>query len=871
MTRQEPRAFLNLALVLLALGVASVGSARGAEKDAAQMWGQLAGLRVALHPDRISFLRLDAESGHEDPVPSRGGRAWRPPVGARERAAGTWRPVAELVFANTDPGCEITGLEPRPTGAKRYVGVGPQLRLQPRDLYGGSLYRGLWPGVDLLVEIEAAELCFQFREQWPGALAAVAWSWDTLADDPGCELIREASLESAGSLAGDGADRGGGKVRVATAQDTRPTSGLPVRPRVPADFAWGTFLGGGANEIFCSIAAGNTGVAYLVGETESADFPATTGAFQEGDMPDQNAYVVAIDATTGLPLWTTLLVGDGDDVARDVCVLRNGNVAIAGVTGSTDFPTTPGVSDSTRDQSYATFVAELDAATGQLVWCTLIDGANALAVAQGPDSAVYVAGDVWYGGLTVTPGVFDPTFSGGVQDAFMAQVSERGTRLDWCTYLGDLEDEAIWGIACSHDGCPIAVGDTRSRSFPTTPGSLDRYLGGLVDAFATKLSSDGSRLIWSTYVGGGINDYLYDIAVLPNGDLLLGGETGSDDFPVPAGQPFLVRRGYDDGVVLRMAPDGASLIWTTLVGGNDTDGVANLQDDGQGLLYVGGATKSTVFPDAGGGPDLVTAGAWDGFIVRLSGEMGVAQKTMMFGGSDVESWPRIALVAPGVLVAAGLTFSADFPVTAGCFDNALSGQNDVFVLSTRALATPVLLRSFTSERRGPQVTVRWTLAPAGIEPVAQLWRGAQGQARVLVAERTGWESTYVDEPAPDGELTYWLKLRDEGGEGFWLGPTVVEGSGVPEALALTSIAPNPFNPRTTIRFELPRAGWAVLALYDLRGRRVRTLVEGFKMAGYQSIEWDGLADGGLAVPSGVYFARLETEAGVRTTKLTLAR
>ena len=91
------------------------------------------------------------------------------------------------------------------------------------------------------------------------------------------------------------------------------------------------------------------------------------------------------------------------------------------------------------------------------------------------------------------------------------------------------------------------------------------------------------------------------------------------------------------------------------------------------------------------------------------------------------------------------------------------------------------------------------------------------------------------------------------------------------ALQLHPAYPNPFNPRTTIPYSLPQAGRVTLAIYDVRGARVATLVDADLPAGEQSAAWSGADDRGAPMPSGLYFARLETAAGVRTVKLTLSK
>lgn len=100
-------------------------------------------------------------------------------------------------------------------------------------------------------------------------------------------------------------------------------------------------------------------------------------------------------------------------------------------------------------------------------------------------------------------------------------------------------------------------------------------------------------------------------------------------------------------------------------------------------------------------------------------------------------------------------------------------------------------------------------------------------------------------------------------------------SAVPETqrrmVELHSSSPNPFNPRTTISFELEAPGGISLAVHDLSGRLVRTLLEGWSPSGLRTLSWDGTANSGRHLPSGTYLLRLEATAGVASQKLMLVR
>ena len=91
------------------------------------------------------------------------------------------------------------------------------------------------------------------------------------------------------------------------------------------------------------------------------------------------------------------------------------------------------------------------------------------------------------------------------------------------------------------------------------------------------------------------------------------------------------------------------------------------------------------------------------------------------------------------------------------------------------------------------------------------------------------------------------------------------------ARALAQNVPNPFNPLTHISFELPADGTAHLAVYDIGGRLVRTLVDGAMAAGDHTVAWNGTDDAGRAVAAGVYLYRLRSGAVDEVRRMSLVR
>jgi len=95
----------------------------------------------------------------------------------------------------------------------------------------------------------------------------------------------------------------------------------------------------------------------------------------------------------------------------------------------------------------------------------------------------------------------------------------------------------------------------------------------------------------------------------------------------------------------------------------------------------------------------------------------------------------------------------------------------------------------------------------------------------------------------------------------------INGNDIPDVYALYDGYPNPFNPFTTIRYDLPRETEVKLLVFDILGRQVKTLVSENQNAGYQSVQWNGLDDTGRPVGTGIYLYRIEAEGFVETRKL----
>jgi hypothetical protein len=269
--------------------------------------------------------------------------------------------------------------------------------------------------------------------------------------------------------------------------------------------AFSTYLGGTNFDVGNGVAVDSAGSPHVVGQTLSVDFPATLGAFQTTNNGTSNAFVTKLDPFGASLFYSTYLGGAGQDFGQAIAVDADDRAVVTGFTFNSLFPTTPGAFSSVNSGARDVFVAKLTFDAADLVFSTLLggeDGDEAAGVAVAPDGTATVTGLTRSEAFPTTAGAYDETPNGNI-DAFVTRVAADGTALVYSTYLGGDQGEAARGIAICSDGGAVVTGHTSSRSFPTTNDALDTtYNTGSYNAFVTKLAADGSRLVYSTFLGG---------------------------------------------------------------------------------------------------------------------------------------------------------------------------------------------------------------------------------------------------------------------------------------------------------------------------------------------------------------------------------
>lgn len=251
-----------------------------------------------------------------------------------------------------------------------------------------------------------------------------------------------------------------------------------------------TFLGSPGSEYVWSVAVSPTlGDVTVAGEVDDKAFPVTSGAYDvtyNGGASD--AFVTRLDSTLRTLRYSTFLGGANTDVARDVILDRNAEVAVVGGTTSVDFPVTTGAYDVTHNGGSDAFVTRLNAAGGKLVYSTYLGGAGpeeALAAGVNGSGAVTVAGTTVSTDFPVTKGCFQPK-PGGSQDAFVCRFDPNATVLHYASYLGGSGSDILLDLELDSLNNAIVCGQTSSKDYPARHQSFDVTYNGNGDGFAAR-------------------------------------------------------------------------------------------------------------------------------------------------------------------------------------------------------------------------------------------------------------------------------------------------------------------------------------------------------------------------------------------------
>lgn len=387
---------------------------------------------------------------------------------------------------------------------------------------------------------------------------------------------------------------------------------------------YATYLGGTTGDYGRDIQVDADGNAYVTGYTQSTDFPTTTGAYDTGFNGDYDAFVTKLNPAGSALVYSTYLGGTAYESGNGLGVDGSGNVFVTGETAGGGFPATAGAYDTSHNSGRDVYVTELNAAGSALVFSTFIGGSGddyGHDLALGVDGNAYVAGRTSSSGFPTTAGAYDTSFNGGDEDVFVTKLNGSGSALAYSTFVGGTGADYGYSIALDADGNAYVTGETQSADFPLTAGAFDTSYGGFGDVFVTGLNAAGSALVYSTFLSGSsalAEDRGQAIAVSAIGNVYVTGFTKNSDFPVTAGAYDTSYNGVQDVFVTVLDPAGSAPVYSTFVGGSNSEWGAGIVVDAVGNVTVTGWTLSSDFPVTAGAYDTVNGSGPDAFILQLA-------------------------------------------------------------------------------------------------------------------------------------------------------------------------------------------------------------------------------------------------------------
>jgi hypothetical protein len=387
---------------------------------------------------------------------------------------------------------------------------------------------------------------------------------------------------------------------------------------------WGTYLGGSVLDVIESCASNSLNEIVFTGYTNSTNVPTinpgggayytavnrpnTTSPYPPGCNSTPFNSLLGKMSPTGALLWSTYLDGDIFQAGIDVCVDQSDNMIFTGYTASPESRNFP---LRNADQNFYAGPASANCPTQTIYgdayvgvfnknyvmqWMTYFGGPNnetGQAVAVDSKGNVYLTGEIFLGGYNNHISPFQPAYGGGSRDNFIVKYSPSGVRR-WSTYYGGGGGDAPLDMAVIKNYLYI-TGRTSSVNLPGPSTGVDQpnNAGGFSDGYLVKIDTAASpnQILWKTYNGGTNEDAQVTITSNSSGNIIIGGNTKSADFPAFQNAYQNALGGSFDGTFTTFSDQGKR-ICASFFGGNFADYINGIATAANGDLFITGSTGS---------------------------------------------------------------------------------------------------------------------------------------------------------------------------------------------------------------------------------------------------------------------------------------
>src|SRR5579864_6284592 len=628
-----------------------------------------------------------------------------------------------LVGAARNPA--VVGEDLQPGKVNYFLGNDPAQWHTNVSTYGRVRYKNIYPGIDLVYHGNHQQLEYDFEASPRADLSRITFE---------ITGARQTKLDAEGNLILETAS---GNLNFQSPTVYQQSHGLqvPVKGAYVVDdssrisfhlanydpalplvidpvLVYSTYLGGAGNEQPSGIVVDSTGSAYVVGSTDSPDFPLTT--LSAAAAGDSHAFVAKLDPTGQNLIYADYLGGNNTDFGYAL-VLDNANeVYLAGSTSSSNFPLVNPYQNSAPGP-YSAFVSKISADGSALLYSTYLGGNTW----EQPSSIVITAlGEVLVAGSTQSlnfpvVNAYQATASanqGGLYGSygFLTKFNASGSSLSYSTYFGGASNviQQCWngpcwpnpynivlGMVLDANGNAYVTGNTNTYDFPVTSGAYlttnSAQQDGIV-SFVSKFSGSGT-LDYSTYLYGNNGSAAQTAAIAVDGSsaAYVTGSATNGTYPITSTaicDPNAYGQTCGNTFVSKFDSAGSSLLYSTFLGPNNAATPQALALDSNNNAYVLASTSSGSFNLVNG---LESYGNGSDILLSEIDAAGTTQLLATYlGGTGTELPAGIAVDASGNIYVAGSTDSTDFPVTVPTVQNLSGGNSDAFVLKIGPNSAP---------------------------------------------------------------------------------------------------------------------------------------------------------------------------------------
>jgi hypothetical protein len=390
---------------------------------------------------------------------------------------------------------------------------------------------------------------------------------------------------------------------------------------------YASYFGGAKGPDFVAQVLRKNGRVYLAGNTGSPDFPVTDNAFDRTfngpEFRHSDGYVARFDHNT--LTYSTYIGTSGFDWIQKFFVADNGEIIGVGVFKEwNELPVKAHVfSEEKLDGQPNACVVRFNAKGNAILSLTVLGPTWYVDAARDSKGFIYVTGSTPSKQFPVSAEAYDTTFNGGSGEAgsgdiFVTKLTPTGDRIVFSTFLGGSGNDNFPQIALDSSNNVLVYANTTSRDWPVTPDALDKTFAGKKDGALSKLSHDGRRLLYSSYLGGDEKkgEGFGSVVAGPNGDVYVCGYTDAADFPITPNAIQSRIAGASDMFISVFDSSLSRLKFSTFLGGSGNEG-ASIAVDGAGDIIGVGSTGSADFPTTPGAYSRTMNGKADLVIFKI--------------------------------------------------------------------------------------------------------------------------------------------------------------------------------------------------------------------------------------------------------------